>query len=342
MKKFKKASDIKVGVIGYGGSFNMGKIHLEQMQAAGMTPVAVTELDKSRLKVAEEDFPGIETYTDVSEMLKKSDVNLIVIITPHDTHAKLALQCVKAGRHVVCEKPFTITTAEADAVIKEAKKQKVVASTYHNRHWDGIVMTALKKISSGAIGDVVRIHARAGRWGQPKDWWRSSMSISGGILYDWGVHILEYCLQILGKAEISEVNGFCSKGFWKTKWGKDANEDEATAIVRFNTGQFINLCISQLESNPREGMLEITGTKGSLVMGHLEWKLITHKKDSDVTEAGKCMPSDWPKFYQNIADHLSKGKELVITPEWARRPIHIIELAMKSAKQGKTLKAKYK
>jgi predicted dehydrogenase len=137
MALFKKAADIKVGCIGYGGAFNMGRAHLKEMQKAGMTPTAVAEIDASRLKVAETDFPGIQTYTDVAAMLRKSDVNLLAIITPHNTHAKLALQCLRAGRHVVAEKPLAITTAECDAMIVEARKRKLVLSTYHNRHWDG-------------------------------------------------------------------------------------------------------------------------------------------------------------------------------------------------------------
>lgn len=100
MKKFAKASDIKVGVIGYGGAFNMGKAHLAEMKKAGMTPVAVAELDKSRLEVATKDFPGIETYLSVDEMLKKSDVNLVAIITPHNTHAKLVITAEWARRPI--------------------------------------------------------------------------------------------------------------------------------------------------------------------------------------------------------------------------------------------------
>ena len=71
MPHYTKASEIKVGVVGYGGAFNMGRAHLNQMKTAGMTPVAVTEVDPTRLKVAETDFPGIETYATVDEMLKK-------------------------------------------------------------------------------------------------------------------------------------------------------------------------------------------------------------------------------------------------------------------------------
>ncbi len=195
MKKYKTAKEIKVGVVGYGGAFNMGRIHLSQMQDAGMTPVAVIEIDPERLKAASVDFPDIGTFSSVSEMLRHADVNLVTIITPHNTHAPIALQCLKAGSHVVCEKPFAITTAECDAIIAAAKKGDLLASAYHNRHWDGCIVRAVEQIRKRKIiGDVFRIEARITSHGKPGDWWRSSRSISGGILYDWGVHLLEYAL----------------------------------------------------------------------------------------------------------------------------------------------------
>ena len=73
MKRFKRAADIKVGVIGYGGAFNMGRAHLNEMKRAGMKPTAVADVDRSRLKVAEEDFPGIETYDSAEAMLKTAE-----------------------------------------------------------------------------------------------------------------------------------------------------------------------------------------------------------------------------------------------------------------------------
>ncbi len=114
MAKRGKVGKIKVGVIGYGGAFSMGKLHLEQMAAEGMVPTAVCDVDAGRLPQAEEDFPGIETYDSVAKMLRRSPVDLVTVITPHNTHAKLVLQCLRAGRHVVVEKPFAITTAECD------------------------------------------------------------------------------------------------------------------------------------------------------------------------------------------------------------------------------------
>ena len=337
-----KPADIKVGVVGYGGAFNMGKAHLNEMQRAGMTPVAVAEIDASRLAVAQTDFPGIETYPTLTAMLKKSDVNLLAIITPHNTHAKLGLEALRAGRHVVCEKPMAITTAECDAMIAAAKKSGVIISTYHNRHWDGWIMEAVDHIRAGKIGDVYRIEAHMGGWGQPGDWWRTSKSISGGILYDWGVHLLEYSLQLMD-SEIVEVTGLAKTGVWAshTKWKADTNEDEGAAIVRFKNGGWVSLNISSLDSNPKRGVLEITGTKGTYLIDWQNYEITTHAGKQTVVTKGKCRETEGWRFYQNIADHLTKGEKLVITGEWARRPIHILDLACQSAKQGKALKAKY-
>ena len=343
MKRFKKASDIKVGVIGYGGAFKMGQVHLNEMIEAGMTPTAVAEINPKQLKAAKQDFPGIETYASVSDMLKKSGVDLVTIITPHNTHAKLSLQCLRAGKHVVCEKPMAVTTAECDAMIAVAKKNKLILSTYHNRHWDGCIIRALKKIHQGAIGEVSRIEAHMGDYAKPQNWWRSSRSISGGILYDWGVHLLEYSLQIID-ADIVEVSGFVKTGFWasKTAWKDDTNEDEAFAVVRFSSGAWATLCITNIDSNPKRGQLEITGTKGTYIFDYNTWEMIQHKGSETVITKGAHPENEWWRYYKNIADHLVRGTELVITAEWARRPIHILDLAVKSAKKGATLKAKYK
>jgi predicted dehydrogenase len=342
-KSFKRAGDIKVGVIGYGGAFNMGRAHLKEMQGAGMTPIAVAEIDPSRLKVATTDFPGIETYSTVVAMLKKSAVNLVVIITPHNTHAKLALQCLRAGRHVVCEKPLAITTTECDAMIAEARKRKLVLSTYHNRHWEGAIMLGRKLIRQGVIGDVFRVEAHMGKRGLPRDWWRTSRSISGGALYDWGVHLLEYSLQVID-SEIDEVAGFAKRGFWgpQTRWKKDAIEDEGFAVIRFKNGAWLTLCITALDANPKLGRVEFTGTKGTFLMvNDTEYEVTTQDGARTVVTKGKSDPSEWWRFYKNIARHLVKGEKLVITPEWSRRPIHILDLASRSARLGHALKSRY-
>ena len=343
MKNYSSASEITVGVIGYGGAFNMGKQHLLQMQAAGMTPIAVAEVDPSRLAAATEDFPGIETYATVDEMLKDSRVNLIVLITPHNTHAPLALQCLEAGRHVVCEKPLAITTEEVDAMIAAAQKSDVMISTYHNRHWDGRVLQAIDLIKNqGVIGDIIRIECHMGGYGKPGDWWRTSRTISGGIMYDWGVHLLEYSLQLI-TAPITEVSGAAHEGFWgpQTAWKEDANEDEGFVMVRFQGGQWLTLAITTIDSKPKEGWVEITGTKGTLVIDGGNSKLFQHVDGRYVTTQLKHPDDQGHLYYENVRDHLVDGAELVITGEWSRRPIHILDLARQSAKVGRAMPTIY-
>ncbi len=341
---YRKPSDIRVGVIGYGGAFNMGRGHLQEMGQAGMTAAAVVEIDPARLATAREDFPGIATFSSVATMLKKADIDLVTIITPHNTHAKLALQCLRAGKHVVCEKPLALTTDECDAMIAAARKLGVVLSTYHNRHWDGWILTALEQIKKKkAIGTIYKIDARMGRRELPGDWWRTSRSISGGILYDWGVHLLEYGLQ-LADSKIVEVSGYAHRGFWgpKTKWKHDTNEDEAAAVVRFANGIWMNLNVTALDSNVKPGVLEITGTEGSYVITNENYTILRREGPKVQIEEGRHRPNEWHRFYENLAAHLVKGTRLVITPEWSRRPIHILDLAARSAKLGRALPAKYR
>ena len=340
---FKRAKDIRTGVVGYGSTYNMGRGHLSEMKYVGMTPVAVAELSAERRKAAEKEFPGIETYGSVTAMLKESNVNLVALITPHSTHAKLAMQCFRAGCHVVSEKPLAITTAECDAMIKEAKKKNLMLSTYHNRHWDGSILKAMKQIrGQQVIGDVYRVEARMCEFGRPSDTWRGSRSMSGGILYDWGVHMLEWSLQVID-SDILEVCGFAKKGVWASEsvWKEDANEDEAFATIRFKSGAWLNFGLSTLDSNPKPGWIEFTGTRGSYIMTGEGYTIVQRRRGKKTVTTGRNGADKRYKYYEEVANHLSKGTPLTITPEWSRRPIHILDLAVRSAKEGRALKAKY-
>ena len=343
MKRFKSPDQILGAVIGYSPAFNMGKAHLNEMKQAGMVPTAVADTNEKVLEAARADFPGIETYTSVTDMLRRSAANMVAIITPHNTHTQLAVQCLKAGRHVVCEKPLAITTAECDRMIAVARQKKLVLSTYHNRHWNGCIMNAVGRIGAGQIGEVVGVAAHMCHYGKPGDWWRSSKSISGGVLYDWGVHLLEYSLQIL-QSDIKEVSGFAHSGHWapQTAWKKDTNEDEGLVAVRFTNGKYLTLRISSIEAAPPRGWLEIVGTKGTYVFDYSTFEIHRVVNGETIVTKGRNPNGQESQFYQNIADHLVKGTPLVITPEWARRPIHILDLADRSARQNRSLAAKYR
>lgn len=338
MNLFDRPDQIRCGVVGYGASFNMGKNHLSAMAGAGMQPVAVADIDPERLPVVQQDFPGIKTYGSTTEMLADCDLDLVGVITPHNAHAPVALECLEAGKHVITEKPFAITIAECDAMIAAAKAGDLMLSVHHNRHWDGCVLKAVENIRSGMIGDIVRVESHMGNYRPPRDWWRASKSISGGINYDWGAHFLEYALQLID-SETVEVTGFARNGYWQPKspWDADAIEDEAFTVVRFANGVPLTLLITQLESNPRDGWFDVTGTRGSYRFDHQRWQAMIHEGAGTVYREGPSPASESRRFYPNIVAHLTRGEPLIITAEWARRTIEILDLADRSAKEGRTL-----
>jgi scyllo-inositol 2-dehydrogenase (NADP+) len=338
MKLFKDAGEIRCGVIGYGGAFNMGKAHLSQMAEAGMRPAAVAELDPARLEVAVTDFPGIETFATVTGMLEAARPDLVAIITPHNSHAPLAIECLEAGAAVVCEKPMALTVDECDRMIAAARVGDRLLSVYHNRHWDGCILEARDRIrAKGEIGEVFRAEAHMGGFGKPGDWWRSSRSISGGIHYDWGVHLLEYTFQLID-SEVTEVSAFTKEGVWSTKWGADTNEDELSAIVRFANGALLNLRITHLDANPDPWQLVLTGTRGKYCMDQRNFE--RHRVEDGFTQVlkGANRPGQQENYYRNIADAMTGKADLVITPEWSRRTVEVLDLATRSAREGRALR----
>lgn len=341
--EFERARDIRMAIVGYGGSYNIPKIHLTDMKRAGMTIDSVVDVNAERRRAAEKEF-GVTTYSSVKEFLKKGNADVVTIVTPHNTHAKLAVQCLSAGKHVICEKPFAITTAECDAMIREAKKRRRMLSVYHNRHWDGCILEAVTQIKKRkAIGDVFRIEVRGGGYGRPGKAWRHSKSISGGILYDMGAHFLEWALQLID-GEIVEVSGFQRSGFWSARspWKEDANEDEMLVVVRFTNRVALSLCISSIDAAPKTSFFKVIGTRGAYLMDHGGYRILKPKSGEMDVREGKNRDQKWADFYRNIVSHLVKRTDLAITAEWARRTIHIMDLAERSAAQGKALRARYR
>ncbi|MBI3831358.1 MAG: Gfo/Idh/MocA family oxidoreductase [Planctomycetes bacterium] len=327
---------IKVGTIGYGGAFNMGKHHLNDMaKNKGFVPTAVCDLDPKRTEVATTDFPDIQTYNDVDKMLRESDVELLAIILPHNVHAKVAIQCMKAGRHVVVEKPFAVTVQECDDMIAMAKRKKVVCSTYHNRHWDSNILTIMNHLPK--IGRPFRWESYAGHYGEPGTWWRSFKDISGGIIYDWGAHFCEWMLQVMDH-DMLEISGYQVKEVWK----KVTNEDELEAVVRFKGNAVASHTASTISIAGKD-QIRILGTKGAIVASHGSCDVYVKDKDGQTTKTSVRMePARNSDYYKNVHDHLFHGKKLIISPEWARRVIQVLDFAGQSARKGTVMKAKYK
>ncbi len=330
---------IGCAVVGYGGAFNMGKLHADAIDdCQGLHTVAVCDSDPSRLDVAEDELPGVRTYQDLDDMLTDDEVELCVLVTPHNTHAPLAVRCSKAGRHVVCEKPFALTIQEATDMIRAARKAGTVCSVFHNRRRDADYLTIKGLIDDGAIGEVFQIEACFGGYSYPGDWWRSSKAVSGGAFYDWGAHFIDWILNLVPR-RVESVFGFFPP---KRVWHHVTNEDHCWATIRFDGGVMATFEQSSLAAVPKDKW-RILGTRGGLSLtegGPL--KLVQMTDDGRRIESTvPFVEGDWHGYYRALADHLLLGAPLEVTAESARRVIGVLSLAEQSSAKGRPLSMPY-
>ena len=326
--------EIHGAVIGYGGAFNMGKGHLSGMEQAGITPTAACDVDAARVEVAKTDFPGIRTYTSVEELLKDDGVDLITLITPHNTHAALAIQCLDAGKTVVCEKPMCLTAQEATDMIAAARRSGVMLSVFHNRRHDGDFQ-ALKEaiVEKKLIGDVFSIQAGFAGYGHPGHWWRSDKAISGGAFYDWGAHFLDWILNLMPGQKVESVFGL----FHKRVWHDVTNEDHVEAILKVRQRRARRRFL-QPDFQPAHEPLAHPGDGGRHPRRRQrQGRLHAVPSGGGDEPAGRTPPqrqTQWDRYYKDLFAHLTEGAPLDVTPEQARRVIAIIEAAEKSAQSG--------
>ncbi len=331
-----ESTTIRTAVVGYGGAFNMGRQHANEMRAAGMDFVAACDLDPARMDQAKADFPEIRTYTEIEGLLADDGVDLVTIILPHNLHAPVAVQALDAGKHVVTEKPMCTSVAEADAMVDAANRAGRMLSVYHNRRWDGDFTLIKGLIDDGTIGEVFHIEAAMGGLSDPGAWWRSDKSISGGALLDWGAHIIDWA-QAMIPEPIAGVDGY----FHKRRWHERSNEDHTEAIVRFKSGKTLQVEISSLAAvgKPR---WRILGTHGAIVLSGWDTLEVTIDHKGHLAKfSPKIPPSEGHRFYENVFAHLTSGEELVVKPEQARRTIAICEAAERSSETQKTVVPAY-
>ena len=301
------------------------------MQAAGIVPVAACDIDPARVDVAQTDFPGLQAYTDVDALLADDSVDLVTIITPHNTHAPLAIQALNAGKSVICEKPMCLTAGEATDMIAAADKNGLMLSVFHNRRHDGDFQALWEAIvEKKLIGDVFSIQAGFAGYGHPGHWWRSDKAISGGAFYDWGAHFLDWILNLLPGRKVVSVSGY----FHKRVWHDVSNEDHVQAILRFDDGAHADLSFSQIATLPMPRW-RIQGTTGGILDdGSVKdgMKLFTHLHGIKMQGELRNKATQTDKYYRDIYAHLTDGAPLDVTPQQARRVIAIIEAAEKSSK----------
>ena len=198
LRQILKAKDgpaVRVGILGYGA---IGHEHSAAIAAVeGLTLVAVCDPNVDRVVAARELAPDVSGYSSGEALLEADDVDLVIVSTPPSSHAEWTLRALRAGKHVVVEKPLCISTAEADAQIGAAADRGLVLAVYQNRRWDTDFLALKRVVRSGLLGDLFHVETFLGGYGHPCNYWHSDEKISGGAIYDWGSHYLDWILTLL-------------------------------------------------------------------------------------------------------------------------------------------------
>ncbi|MBQ3816297.1 MAG: Gfo/Idh/MocA family oxidoreductase [Clostridia bacterium] len=182
-------------VIGYGG---MGAgFHVKNILTSDVVQLAgIYDIDPAKQAKAAAD--GVKVYESREALLADPAIDMVTIATPNDVHEEIAVAALEAGKNVISEKPVTLSLESLERMIAAAKKAGKVFSVHQNRRFDDDAM-AMKQIhDSGEIGEVINIESRIhGSRGIPSDW-RGIKKYGGGMLYDWGIHLIDQACMILG------------------------------------------------------------------------------------------------------------------------------------------------
>ncbi len=345
---------IRCGIIGYGPVFNWGWMHARWMRAVPeMDVVAVCDSDPRCTAKAKTDLPEVDVYNDLSQVLRRDDIDLVAVVTPHNTHAPIAIECLKAGKHTVVEKPMCISIAEATEMIETAGRVGKTLAVFHNRRHDGNVRAIRETIQRGEIGDLFHVEVTAcsydvgphdGPAGQP---WRTSKERSGGAFYDWGSHAVDWVMSII-PSRMTQVTGLFHKFRRET-----SNEDQVRAIIRFENGCVAEVLYSRSAFLSKPYLWYILGSQGGIMdTGRDAIKGYCHELNGPSGGSFKVWnargehdipykESDWLTYYADLVEHLLRGAPVPVSGEDGRRVIAVLETAEASSRRGRSLDIPY-
>ena len=345
---------VGVGILGYAPS--VGAAHGTGVtQTSGLKLIAACDLSPERLVQARLDFAEIKTISSADALGDDADVDLVIIATPPNTHARLAIQMMKTGKHVACEKPLALTVAEAASMADAAHRYGVHLSCHQNRRWDVDYRAILQVLNEDGIGDPFYMEMFVGGYSHPCGYWHSDAAVSGGTTYDWGAHYLDWMVGLFG-GDIASVVGTRHKRVWQDV----TNADQERIQVRFKDGREADFIHSDIAA-ARKPKWYVLGTRGAIV-GH--WRDVAeytidplhyfHRHDipatemppdltvyrrnrtGDITEIKPALPQrQLFGFHRNLADHLITGEPLMAPLEDSMRVVAVLEAAARSmANQG--------
>ncbi|HWA01787.1 MAG TPA: Gfo/Idh/MocA family oxidoreductase [Caulobacterales bacterium] len=336
---------IRAGLIGYGLAGRL--LHAPLIACAGIDIAAIVT---SRAAEARADFPGAAVLGNLDELCARDDVQLAIVVTPDHLHAGHVRAALEAGKHVVVDKPFAPTSAEALALIRLAQARGRMLTVYQNRRWDADFRTLQKLMAENALGEIVHYQARWDRYRPAArgDWHDAHMQ---GELFGLGPHLMDQALVLFGAPDWLCADVYDQRGLGT---GNDGCE------ILMGKGRLrISLAINMLAADEMRS-LRVLGTRGAFAKRGLDpqearlrsrervdapdfgadaeadWGVLTDAASRNM-RAVASERGDWAAFYRGVRDALTLGTAPPVDPRGAAQAIAMLEAALLSSESGRRI-----
>ena len=341
-------SPLKVGIVGYG--YAAKTFHAPLIATApGLQLAAISSSDPAKVSV---DWPDVPVVTSPESLFASEEIELVVIPTPNDTHFPLAAKALAAGKHVVVDKPFTLTVGEARELIALAHRYRRTLSVFHNRRWDSDFLTVKQVLNEGLLGRVTHFESHFDRYRpEVRQRWRETAGLGSGLWYDLGPHLLDQTVQLFGMPQTISLD------LAQQRDGAVA-DDWFHAVLRYDERRVILHGSALVPAvGPR---LIVHGTDGSFVKfgldpqedalkagaqpGGADWgrdvnfgRLTLRDGDAVTERTVESVPGNYAAYYAAIRDAIRFGTPNPVPPEQALHIMQLIELGVASAREGRIL-----
>ena len=303
-------------------------------------------------------YPNTAVVTDVQEIFKDETIDLIVVATPNELHYPLAAEAMNAGKNVVVDKPFTITSQDGDRLIELSQQKGTVLSVYQNRRWDSDFLTVKKVIESGLLGNVVEFESHFDRFKNTTDHnWREESGPGCGMLYDLGPHLIDQAVTLFGLPEAVTADLRNQRECKQTIDNFELILHYPNLKVTLKSGMLVKI------PTPR---FTILGDRGSFVkygldvqeedlvneftpLNKADWgkepdalygTISTEISGLNIDGVVESERGDYRQYYLSVYRALTGEAPLVVTPQQARNTIKLIEEAIVSNETRRTVDLK--
>ena len=339
-------------IIGCGG---MGEWHVHQItdRIPEIHLKGVYDIRPERMEQLKQ--AGIPTMDSLEAILKDPEIELVTIATPNNFHAPLAIACMEAGKNVVCEKPVTMNAKELEEVIAVSKRCGKVFTVHQNRRWDADFVTVKEVMNSNVLGKPYMFESRVLGSRRVLCGWRGYAENGGGMLLDWGVHLIDQLLWLID-SPVTEV--YCQ--LFALMPGVEV-DDNMKLILRFENGMsaLVEVSTNCFILQPR---WHVSCENGTAVID--DWavhgKMVRLSNEDEMaweesivyTEAGPtrtmaprppettetmdlpAIKTDLREYYRNVVAAIRQGDELIVKPEEALRVMKVVDACFESQRIG--------